>query len=382
MIMLTQAEGNSFREVLAERDEEQKKKLKKAQKKREQKAMKRGVNRFAKANNLISPYESESESDSDSSSSSSSSDSESEEEKKKKKKKKKNKKSKDRKKRKKQEMQDKVTELEAKVKEFAKPEPTQKEPAPNSEAIKANIDEIRTAIKEAVSTQLGHEPKASTLPTFKGKAKVVMFASKEQMKSALREMAQQTISLSQGNAPTEASCIMYGSAEMRDIMAEGNETDGTPPASAQSSKLRSRRPAKQLKAITGLKDMQLFSKSEARIGPRTTSSDDDEAKDLGCTVYEYALTGNCKSVLKALKDDATARMQMEKISNKHFARCFKNAVHHQSQTLYKKPLGRSKKDLLDLVKELKLNVSAPEKMSAPELITSILCSIRACPTSQ
>ena len=191
MIMLTQAEGNSFREVLAERDEEQKKKLKKAQKKREQKAMKRGVNRFAKANNLINPYESESESDSDSSSSSSSSDSESEEEKKKKKKKNKNKKSKDRKKRKKQEMQDKVTELEAKVKEFAKPEPTQKEPAPNSEAIRANIDDIRTAIKEAVSTQLGHEPKASTLPTFKGKAKVVMFASKEQMKSALREMAQQ-----------------------------------------------------------------------------------------------------------------------------------------------------------------------------------------------
>jgi len=53
MIMLTQAEGNSFREVLAERDEKEKKKLKKARKKREQEAMKKGVSRFAKANNRV-----------------------------------------------------------------------------------------------------------------------------------------------------------------------------------------------------------------------------------------------------------------------------------------------------------------------------------------
>ena len=380
MIMLTQAEGNSFREVLAERDEKEKKKLKKARKKREQEAMKKGVSRFAKANNLTNPFDddSESESDSDSSSSSTSTDSDSEEEKKKKKKKKKNKKSKDRKKRKKQEMQDKVTELEAKVKEFEKPEPTPQEPAPNSEAIRASINDIRTAIKEAVSTKLGREPEASTLPTFKGKAKVVMFASKDEMKSALREMAEQTISMSQGNANKEASCIVYDAAEMQGILAGENEIDGTPPASAQSSKLRSRRPTNKLKAIEGLKDMQLFSQSEGRIGPRTTLSDDGEEKDLGCTVYEYALTGNCKSVLKALKQDAMLRST----SSKHFTLCFKQAVHYQSQTLYKKPLGRSKQDLIDLVKKLKLNVSAPEKMSAPELITSILCSIRACPTSQ
>jgi len=60
--------------------------------------------------------------------------------------------------------------------------------------------------------------------------------------------------MSQGNANKEASCIVYDAAEMQGILAGENEIDGTP--------------------------------------PRTTLSDDGEEKDLGCTVYEYALTGN------------------------------------------------------------------------------------------
>jgi len=109
-------------------------------------------------------------------------------------------------------------------------------------------------------------------------------------------------------------------------------------------------------------------------------------KDSGVTVYHYIMPEEgTEDTLSYLTRDAKARDKHDKISAKHFSDTFKTVMEKQARDLVKGKLSHAKAKVKQIIKELKLEkylTKSLDKATAPEMVTVILCAIRAIPSGK
>lgn len=119
----------------------------------------------------------------------------------------------------------------------------------------------------------------------------------------------------------------------------------------------------------------------------TASDDDSDESRKGndsCSVLDYSLPAEAgvDTLLGYLEKDATLRIKAKKVSSKNFNECYVKAVNGQMRALVKGPLSHAKQKVKALIKKLKLEKytnKGIDKATVPEMVTIILCVIKALP---
>lgn len=374
--------------LLKEYAKEQKDKADKERKQNERLAVKKRaskmISKFAAANNLQYKEGDYSSSDSDDDTSSSRSDaSESA-----RKKKKRNKKLKEKKKRKIEEaaaQADKIKKLEAELEAMKKSQRPHKkrdqEQSVNltSQSIITTTDQLKAQVQRGVSKQHGKLPKGFKLPYQPGTK--IKFDSPQELEEAIDLMVQAAI---EKHKHQEKSVVQYNNSELKKALAQ--DTPVSFQDSSQAQKQESRRARRRPLAIQDKSEDHEESELEKKLCPQSNGRMlfIETVEDVPLVHYTMDNLG-VERTLDSLKHDAILKSRHDKITSKHFQQCFKDAIEPQAREMCKKPLSHSKDKVKALVKELKLEKYLEKDLSRstlPELITTVLCAIRALPTLQ
>ena len=399
---LSSYEMKIFKEFARERQREKEKEEKRKAKLDARKQANKMLSKFAERNDLTYRDGEVSSTDSDSDDGSSSTDSD-ESEKKKKKARARRKKLKEKKLAKRKAQEDRIRELEEenqklKKKQASKQRTSKLEEQDQSEGNKTDTSIVTTAnqLKKSVAKQMqdGKLPAGFKLPYPPG-AKLE-FAPPQDLEQAIDTMVKAAVKKAKKAAP---SVIMYDPEALKKalesntpIQAEtGQETNSRESRRVSARARNTRRQVtiddedegedeEDEDEVEGQaqKEMekQLSKKSKGRI----------EGRDDKTSTLQYDLKkviGNANKTLENLQTDAKLKMEHSKISTAHFKQEFREAVEPQVDTLTEGVLRRSKPQVQQAIKHLKLDKYLNKgKGTLREMLNIMLCAIRALPSSK
>ena len=377
---LSSSELAAIKQWAKEREEEEAKEERRNLKLQARKSASKMVSSFAKANNLEFSYSTSSSSDSEDTS-----DDEDIKWKKKKAKKKKN--AKERKKTQLQVAADnkaRVEELEAELK-LCKQQGTSEKQLPPRQAmsIVTTPAMLQSKVYKAVTQRKGCMPKGFKMPFPNGQD--IEFNNKEDLESAIELMVE--AALNRFDKPEKKTVVKFDKRKLMKQLTEGS------PASTSAAPRPSRSRPRVMPTLSAVSGGSGGSGSEDDVeegndpmSGKTEGRLMGSEKDSGVTVYHYIMPEEgTEDTLSYLTRDAKARDKHDKISAKHFSDTFKTVMEKQARDLVKGKLSHAKAKVKQIIKELKLEkylTKSLDKATAPEMVTVILCAIRAIPSGK